>query len=62
MTYMDDPLLRRREVLAITKMSKSSLCKKMSRRLFPQPISLGPRMVRWRSSEVHQWIASRPVA
>ena len=50
------------EVLALTRMSKSNLYRKIALGLFPKPIRLGPRTVRWRRWEVEGWIASRPGA
>ena len=50
------------EVLALTRMSKSTLHEKVRMGTFPRPVRLGPRMVRWLRWEVEAWIASRPVA
>lgn len=55
-------LLTRREVLAMTRMSKSTLHRKVADGGFPRPIRTGPRMVRWWLCEVMAWLASLPRA
>ena len=53
-------LLTRREVLEITRMSNSTLYRKMGVGTFPQRIHIGDRMVRWWRCEVMQWLHSMP--
>lgn len=55
-------LLRRREVEALTALSRSSLYRKMREGTFPEPIRVGSRAVRWRERELVAWLASRPRA
>ncbi len=52
-------LLKIREVVKITGLSKSSIYDQMSRDEFPRPISLGPKSVAWLESEVLEWITNR---
>ena len=62
MTNTDHQLLTRREVLELTRMSKSTLHRKVREGTFPRPIRVGPRAVRWLRWQVEEWIASRPLA
>ena len=57
-----DRLLTRAEVESITTLSRSSLYRKMRAGSFPEPIRIGDRAVRWRESEIREFIASRPRA
>lgn len=56
-----DRLIKLREVMALTGLSKSTLYRKIDAGTFPPPVVLGPRAVACRESEVLAWIASRPV-
>jgi prophage regulatory protein len=49
---------RRREVLTLLKMSRSSLYKKIDQGLWPKPIQLGARAVGWLSNENEQVLAA----
>lgn len=51
-------LLRKREVLQITGWSNSTLYNRMSDGSFKRPVSIGPRLVAWPSSEVQAYVAS----
>ena len=55
-------LLRRKEVEALTALSRSSLYRKMREGTFPEPIRVGSRAVRWRERELADWLAGRPRA
>ena len=57
-----DRLLTRAEVESITTLSRSSLYRKMRSGTFPEPIRIGDRAVRWRESEILDFIDSRPRA
>ena len=59
---MPDRLLTRREVEVRAGLSRSSLYRLMRQGLFPEPIRVGVRAVRWPSSEIETWLASRPRA
>lgn len=59
---MEHKLLRRRQVEAITGLCRSSIYRLMKIGRFPRPVSIGPRAVRWRLSDVTEWVESRPVA
>ena len=53
---MSEQLLPRGEVERRTGLSRSSLYREMRRGSFPEPFRVGPKAVRWRLSEVEQWI------
>ena len=57
-----DKLLPIGAVLDAVGVSRSSLYQWVGEGRFPRPVQVGPRAVRWRSSEVESWIASRPPA
>ena len=59
---MTERLLTRAEVEARTKLSRSTLYRKMRENTFPVPIRIGARAVRWPESEIESWIAGRPRA
>ena len=50
-------LLRLKEVIAVTGLSRSTINRKVEAGQFPRPVSLGPRAVAWRSDELDSWIA-----
>ena len=59
---MTDRLLRRREVERVTSMSRSAIYRLMQEGDFPRPVRVGPAAVRWRQSDIAEWLESRPVA
>ena len=48
-------LLNLKEVSSLLSMSRSTIYKRISEGTFPGPIRIGPRSVRWRSSEIEGW-------
>lgn len=56
---MSDRILRFPEVQSLSGQSRSTIYLRVSEGLFPKPISLGPRMVGWRESEVAAVNAAR---
>lgn len=54
-------LLTRPEVERITSLSRASIYRLMAEGAFPRPIRVGGRAVRWRASELADWLDSRPV-
>lgn len=52
-------ILRLREVLARTGLSRSSLYQLSSQGKFPRPVRLTERAVGWREGDVNRWIDSR---
>ena len=59
---MGDRLLRRRQVEEITGMGRSSIYRLMKNGGFPRPVRVGPAAVRWRASDIADWLESRPMA
>ena len=53
-----DRLLKLRDVVDLTRMGKSTIYRKISAGLFPKPVGLGGKSVRWRESDITRWIAS----
>jgi prophage regulatory protein len=56
---MSDKILRKRAVLEKTGLSNSTLYDRISKELFPKPISLGGRAVGWLQTELEAWIAEQ---
>ena len=52
-------MLRRREVEALTGLSRSTIYEWIRASRFPRPIVLGARMVRWQQQDIEQWIKDR---
>ncbi len=56
-------ILRLPDVMNLVGLSRSSIYDLMARGKFPRAVSLGGyKAVGWRSNEVDDWVASRPVA
>lgn len=53
---MQDRLLKRPEVEAVTGLSRAAIYAKMRTFDFPLPVRLGPNSVAWRASEIDEWI------
>ncbi|EKF9287635.1 AlpA family transcriptional regulator [Vibrio cholerae] len=52
-------LIRFREVLTMTGLSRSSLYRFIEENQFPSQVQLGGRAVAWVEGEVQEWIAQR---
>lgn len=52
-------LIRRKEVEALTALSRSRIYALMATGDFPKPCQLGAMSVAWVAAEIHEWIASR---
>ncbi|EGQ8014062.1 TPA: AlpA family transcriptional regulator [Vibrio cholerae] len=52
-------VIRLKEVIELTGLSKSSIYRMASDDKFPKPLSLGARSVGWIESEVTQWLAEK---
>ena len=57
-----DRLLRRRQVEEMTGLSRSSVYRLMQDGEFPRPVRVGSNAVRWRLSDIVNWLESRPIA
>ena len=56
---MQDTLMRRRAVEQRTGLGTTTLYKMMNQGLFPRPLQIGARAVRWPESEIEEWISKR---
>ena len=61
-TSTTDRLLRLDEVKSRCGLSRSSVYRMMRGGSFPEPLRVGLRAVRWRQSEIEDWLATRPRA
>ncbi|HMN42932.1 MAG TPA: AlpA family phage regulatory protein [Povalibacter sp.] len=53
-------ILRRREICAMTTLSKTTLYARIKEGSFPKAIQLGPKAVGWREDEVLAWMTGQP--
>ena len=54
-------LVKLKEVVAATGLSRSSIYALIAEGLFPRPLQVGRRaVVRWIEQEVQEWLSSRP--
>ena len=56
---MCNAILRLPALLMLTGLSRSSIYAAIKRKEFPAPVSLGPRAVGWRESDIDNWLATR---
>jgi len=54
--------LRLADVLRVTGLARSTVYRLMAEHAFPAPCRLGRRAVGWRSDDIAQWSAARPVS
>lgn len=54
-------LIRLKELTGIVGYKRSAIYKKIAIGEFPKPVALGLRAVAWKSTDIDQWVASRPV-
>jgi prophage regulatory protein len=52
-------IIRRREVLEVTGLSRATLYRLLAEGLFPRPVRLTANGVGWRELEIRQWLESR---
>ncbi|WP_084251046.1 helix-turn-helix transcriptional regulator [Sphingomonas pruni] len=55
-----DRVIRRKELLSIIGISRSTLYDWMASGTFPRPIRLGRRAVGWRSKDISDWLEKLP--
>lgn len=53
---MNNKLLRLPDVKSITGLSKSTIYARIAEGTFPKQVPLGPRLVVWVESDIHNWI------
>ena len=49
-------LLRRKQVLEVTALTRSSLYRKIANGTFPRQVHIGDRAVAWRESDIERWL------
>lgn len=54
-------LIRKRQVLEMTSLSRSTLYELIAANQFPRQVRFGARSVGWRFEAVQKWIESRPI-
>lgn len=52
-------IIRLKDVIDTTGLSRSTIYKYIAEGSFPKPVSLGDRCVGWVESEVHDWVLAR---
>ena len=62
MGQTSERLLRIEEVMQITGLPKSTIYNKIHKGTFPKPYRVGPRSVRWKESEIIDWMNRLPRA
>lgn len=55
-------IYRMSKVIRVTGLSRSSIYRLESKRLFPARLKLSSSASGWRSNDVHEWIANLPLA
>ena len=56
---MEPRILRLRQALSVTGLSKATIYRLLNVGAFPRPIRLSERAVGWRTEEIDEWLASR---
>ena len=51
-------LLSLKDVQALVNLQKTAIYKRMGSGLFPRPVKLSERCVRWRTEEIEAWVAN----
>ncbi|SAK51462.1 phage transcriptional regulator, AlpA [Caballeronia pedi] len=51
-------ILRRKQVEALTGLSRSTIYARISQKTFPAPIALGPRCVGWRLGDIEAFLVA----
>ena len=55
-------MIDRPEVEKRVGLTRSSIYDAMRKGNFPLPLKVGPKAVRWRTSDIEAWVESRPLA
>ena len=62
MSGQENRILRLREVMRLTGLSKTTIYRRYRDGTFPRPLKLGPQSIGWRRGEILEWLESRPRA
>ena len=55
---MEGQMLRRKQVEALTGLSRSTIYAEMKRGTFPKPVRLSRRAVAWRAKDITEWVSN----
>lgn len=55
-------MLRIKDVIAKTKLSRTGVYRAMAHAGFPRPVQLSKQRVAWREEDIDRWLASREAA
>jgi len=58
-TLEDLAILRLSEVKRLTGLCRTSIYEMMRDSIFPRSVSLGPRAIGWRASDIRVWLETR---
>ena len=58
---LNDRLVRTKDVVRLTSLSKSTIRRKVMNGQMPRPLDLGGGMKAWRTSDLEKWMKSLPV-
>lgn len=50
-------LLRKKQVMAVTSLSSSSIYERIAKKTFPPQVRVGARSVAWRAVDIEAWLA-----
>lgn len=50
-----------KELLQIVPLGRSTIYDLMSKDIFPKPIKIGPRFIRWRERDIIEWYKSQGI-
>jgi prophage regulatory protein len=57
-----EPLLCCKEIMGLTGIkSRSTIWRRVKDKSFPAPIRIGENSLRWRGTDIRDWLESRPV-
>ncbi len=62
MSTQENRILRLREVMRLTGLSKTTIHRRYRDGTFPRPLRLGPQSIGWRRAEILEWLESLPRA
>tara|TARA_B110000037_G_C16908608_1_gene419306 strand:+ start:479 stop:667 length:189 start_codon:yes stop_codon:yes gene_type:complete len=59
MIVFDSPYQTRQQVEKLIKVSRPTLYRWMKNGDFPKPVHMGANMVRWKASDIENWLAEK---
>ena len=58
----DSPYQTRHQLETLLKVSPATIYRWIKEGSFPKPVRLGPNMVRWKASDIEEWLMQKEVA